>query len=96
MELKLRLLHGRQGAWWGRAKRPISPFQARRTLDFLDQPASGALGRDAVSLRKVTVFQLFFTGWNGLMRWRRRRRGEQETCASEKISRRRWAGQREV
>jgi hypothetical protein len=26
----------------------ISPFQAKRTFDFLDQPASGPLGRDAV------------------------------------------------
>jgi hypothetical protein len=26
----------------------ISPFQAKRKLDFLDQPASAALGRDAV------------------------------------------------
>jgi hypothetical protein len=28
----------------------ISPFQAKRKLDFLDQPASGALGRDAIAI----------------------------------------------
>jgi hypothetical protein len=45
----------------------ISPFQAKRKLDFLDQPASGRLGRDAVWLRKVTAFQFSFASWNELI-----------------------------
>jgi hypothetical protein len=37
----------------GRAvERRISPFRAKRKFDILDQPASGALGRDAIAIEK--------------------------------------------
>jgi hypothetical protein len=45
----------------------VNPFQTKRKHDFLDQPPSGPLGRDAVRVRKVTASQFDFTGWNGLI-----------------------------
>jgi hypothetical protein len=44
----------------------MSPFQEKRKPGFLDQPASGALGRDAIAIEKSDRFQVFF-GWNGLL-----------------------------
>jgi hypothetical protein len=38
----------------------ISPFQAKRKLDFLDQPASGALGRDAIAIENRDRVPVFF------------------------------------
>jgi hypothetical protein len=38
----------------------ISPFQGERKLDFLAQPASGALGRDAIAIEKSDRFPVFF------------------------------------
>jgi hypothetical protein len=40
--------------------RCISPFQEKKKLDFLDQPASGALGRDAIAIGQSDRFPVFF------------------------------------
>jgi hypothetical protein len=82
----------KQTQWAGRSGKGaeagwcISPFQA--TLAFLDQLASGPLGRDAVRLRKVIALQLSFTGWNGLI-------GE-DRCGvgGRKRAYRQWVGER--
>jgi hypothetical protein len=45
----------------------ISPFQEKRNPGFRDQPASGALGRDAIAIEKSDRFQvLFFLAGTGL------------------------------
>jgi hypothetical protein len=36
------------------------PVQGEKKLDFLDQPASGALGRDAIAIEKSDRFAVFF------------------------------------
>jgi hypothetical protein len=41
-------------------RRRMSPFQAKRKLDFLDQPASRALGRDAIAIEKSDRLPDFF------------------------------------
>jgi hypothetical protein len=46
----------------------ISPFQAKIELDFLDQPASGALGRDAIAIEKTDCFPVFFYRLDGAYR----------------------------
>jgi hypothetical protein len=38
----------------------ISPFRAKRKLEFLDQPASGALGRVATAIEKSDRVPVFF------------------------------------
>jgi hypothetical protein len=38
----------------------MSPFQAKKKLDFLDQPASQPLGRDAIAIEKSDRFPVFF------------------------------------
>jgi hypothetical protein len=48
--------------WWC-----TSPFQEKRKPSFLDQPASGALGRDAIAIEKSDRVPVFCTGWNGLI-----------------------------
>jgi hypothetical protein len=40
--------------------RRINPFHKKRKLSFLDQPASGALGRNAIAIEKSDCFQVFF------------------------------------
>jgi hypothetical protein len=54
--------------WFSNAVLRVSkPVPGEKKTQFLDQPPSGALGRDAIAIEKVTAFKFLFLGWNGCM-----------------------------